>query len=107
MWRDGSMPSWLLWWFGSSDRRGLANKSRRDRVRSVHPTLRIARGSDIAWPCNSLTQYRDNQPPTLCAASRMTLVTAFGCEIIERCPPLTFVTLAWARVAMNSWTFGG
>ncbi len=37
----------------------------------------------------------------------MTLVTAFGCEIIERCPPLTLVTLAWARVAMSSWTFGG
>ena len=37
----------------------------------------------------------------------MTLVTALGWEIIERCPALTRVILAWARVAMNCWTFGG
>src|SRR5258708_12601730 len=61
----------------------------------------------MAWQCISLTQYRGNHPRTLCAASRMTLVTAFGCEIIERCPPLTRVILAWARVAMNCSTFGG
>src|SRR6476646_8375242 len=46
-------------------------------------------------------------PASLRAASRITFVTASGCEIIERCPALTSVIWAWARFAMNSWIDDG
>src|SRR6476469_3916653 len=46
-------------------------------------------------------------PASLRAASSITFVTASGCEIIERCPALTSVIWAWARLAMNSWIDDG
>ena len=40
------------------------------------------------------------------AACSITLATTPGCETSDRCEALTLVTLAWARLAMNSWAAG-